>query len=396
MVIIIRIDISKIENWRKVIEFHKDYVENNILPKLIENINSDISYILLGVNELTDKEMINKQLLKLTLGKKEQWTEFIERYNKKILTPEYIIRNEFEKSNSYSKNIIENIRKRFKDKQDEIIILNKLGEKINKGTYTPDKKLSLEEKREIMNGLINDSSVEIIKKIEAIFNYKEFGQGTKWNRNIFLTLTGVEVCPYCNRQYITSFNIDEQNRTTADLDHYYSQSKYPFLALSIYNFIPSCAICNRNFKNDSDKEVMYPYDECFDDEDVKFITDFNDKNEFTYLIGEDLKFNLELTEGKKNNEEKFKRIENSKNVFNLENVYFSNKSYVKDLIKRFYYYNEKWIDEVENTYGSILSLNRTEIIELEFGNYLSAENFSKKPLAKLTKDILDELGLNIE
>lgn len=394
---IIRIDISKIENWRNILELHKEYIETRIFPKLIKEINSDILYILLGSdNKEIDGEIIKKQLLKLTLGKKEQWNEFIERYKEKIETPDYKVRNEFMRNKSHCENIIKSIRKKFEEKKEEQDILDKLSERISQGNYTLEERLTLEEKNIIIKNIIDDSTTKIIKKIEGVFNYKEFGQGTKWNRNIFLTLTGIEVCPYCNRQYITSFNIDEHNRTTADLDHYYAQSKYPFLALSIYNFIPSCAICNRTFKNDCDEEVVYPYDECFDDDEVKFITNFNSGNEFTYLIGEDLRFNLEFNKIEKCNVERAERIKNSKKVFKLENVYSNNKQYVRDLIKRFYYYNEKWIEEIENTYGSRLSLSRNEIVELEFGNYLTPENFNKKPLAKLTKDILDELGLNIE
>ena len=63
---------------------------------------------------------------------------------------------------------------------------------------------------------------------------------------------GVSVCPYCNRQYVTNYESDNDEKTSADLDHYYCKSRYPFLALSVYNFVPSCQICNTLFKGDKD------------------------------------------------------------------------------------------------------------------------------------------------
>ncbi len=47
----------------------------------------------------------------------------------------------------------------------------------------------------------------------------------------------------------------------------------PFLALSLYNFIPSCQVCNSRFKGYKDKGVsVYPYKESFDELGVKFKT----------------------------------------------------------------------------------------------------------------------------
>lgn len=47
--------------------------------------------------------------------------------------------------------------------------------------------------------------------------------------------------------------------------------------MSLYNFIPSCQICNRTFKLDEssyEKDILYPYKEGFDDDEfnVKFKT----------------------------------------------------------------------------------------------------------------------------
>ncbi|EHU9443823.1 hypothetical protein ACA689_001814 [Vibrio vulnificus] len=75
---------------------------------------------------------------------------------------------------------------------------------------------------------------------------------------------GIEVCPYCNINVIKQDGKKDKLRRKyrPSLDHYLPKSRYPFLALSIYNFIPSCHECNSTRKADYDtylNEYIYPY-----------------------------------------------------------------------------------------------------------------------------------------
>jgi len=328
------------------------------------------------------------------LGKKLEWYEFIDRYEKVVKSDISILIN-YVKSNkkkwlNFKQDFISKIeeKKLVKD-------IEELKKSINKLSYD-DKVLSKEQKKEILKIVCSENDVDTINKLEKIFNYSTFSKNSdQWGRSEFLTLLGVEVCPYCNRQYITHFKKEGINRSTADLDHYFAQSKYPFLALSIYNFIPCCAICNRTFKRDSDQELIYPYEESFDDEDInfKFTTGFNKMNDFTYLIGENSQFNIELsTINKDIDDEKIIRANSSKEVLNLERIYNSHRKYVSDLAKKFQFYDENWIKSIVDKYGDELELEEKDVVELEFGNYLSLDKFNERPLAKLTRDILEELN----
>lgn len=109
-------------------------------------------------------------------------------------------------------------------------------------------------------------SVRITNILNEVLNYKGFNagrqleKGEKWNRHKLITSLGVKVCPYCNRQYITSYEYDAgDERTTADADHYFPKAKYPILQMNIYNMIPSCNVCNSKTKLDSDKRHLHPY-----------------------------------------------------------------------------------------------------------------------------------------
>lgn len=55
----------------------------------------------------------------------------------------------------------------------------------------------------------------------------------------------IDVCPYCNRSLIAPIDEGTGKKTaTGELDHFYCKSRYPYLAISLYNLIPSCGICN--------------------------------------------------------------------------------------------------------------------------------------------------------
>lgn len=54
-------------------------------------------------------------------------------------------------------------------------------------------------------------------------------------------------CYYCDSAIIGSY--DEKEQRTFDLDHFFPKAEYPIFALSLYNFVPSCQVCNSRIKN---------------------------------------------------------------------------------------------------------------------------------------------------
>lgn len=71
-----------------------------------------------------------------------------------------------------------------------------------------------------------------------------------------------EACPYCNR--IFTATVMQQARSAdgirPQLDHFKNKKQYPFLAMSIMNWIPSCGFCNQR-KSTRDRKILYPYAE---------------------------------------------------------------------------------------------------------------------------------------
>lgn len=414
----IRIDISKINNWFGIEKNHEEYIKKQIVCE--KNLNRITEYkrsndkaykklliVITGKDVYEDsvkeKEGFQKGILKITMGKKDYLEEVIKRYEDNVLLNEYMYIDYVIRSTAYKGNIIKNLRNKFRgvegtivDKIDSCIPKIEGNEKIGS---TKDWKNDFLCKLKITNKELYDvyyESKSIKEWMLEIFNYKDFCKSTKWNRSIFLHSIGIDVCPYCNRQYITKFNYGDQERTTADLDHYYSQSKYPFLALSLYNFIPSCSVCNRNFKNKSEKVILYPYNESFDKYNIKFKTGFSFKSEESSplfgLIGESLDFELDFSEGDISDGVIKERVDNTKEVLKLKSVYNSHKGYVQSLIKRYKYYNKQWINDICSAFGEELNLTPKDVLELEWGYLIDESDFINKPLSKLTKDIIDELG----
>lgn len=254
--------------------------------------------------------------------------------------------------------------------------------------------------------------------LEDIFNYKSFtdggkanykGKEIKWGAYELLKKLGVTVCPYCNRQYINTY-IDKNSKMRADIDHFYPKSKYPFLAVSLYNLIPSCHSCNSSLKGSYDfykNKCIYPYKEDFG-QDAKFTTKFlgekdkakNDKSEsvqeedlydINYLLGNSDNFDIDI-EPIDLNSDKGKKIHNSISIFRLDKIYNFHKDYVKELIKKAIIYNESRIDELYEQYPELFS-SREEVVQMVVSNYIDKDDLGKRPLAKLTMDICEQLGL---
>lgn len=106
--------------------------------------------------------------------------------------------------------------------------------------------------------------------LKKIFCYEKM-VNAKDRVNIVKNLN-IDVCPYCNRAYISCFEDNwkvKKERSSADIDHFYSKSKFVLFSLSLYNFVPCCKICNSIFKNDRNLDILYPYQDSYEKQ-VKF------------------------------------------------------------------------------------------------------------------------------
>ena len=152
--------------------------------------------------------------------------------------------------------------------------------------------------------------------LKHVFRYEAFSS----QKEIYhlVSLMGVEICPYCNRLFVTTVS-EEKKKIRPQLDHYRSKSQYPFLALSILNLVPCCGVCN-HIKGDNTREILYPYEEEMGDQ-CYFSVDA--KHDLTVLTGarinhEELTIDFKLPKNKTPLEQ---RIQASIELLNLKEVY---------------------------------------------------------------------------
>ena len=120
--------------------------------------------------------------------------------------------------------------------------------------------------------VLKDAIEEVLKHI---FDYSKFAAGYSlsisgqngmiewtnrptviWGAYHFVRMLGVHYCPYCNAETVGAAVLRCKDGRVklhhSELDHFLPKSRYPVLALSLYNLIPSCTRCNSRFKGASD------------------------------------------------------------------------------------------------------------------------------------------------
>lgn len=235
---------------------------------------------------------------------------------------------------------------------------------------------------------------EIHKFLDSFFDYKTYFDNVNL-RYIIASLMKVEVCPYCNRQYISILH--EEKRTTLTFDHYKREAVFPLLKLSLYNLVPSCYICNSLFKGVNDLEHLYPWKESngglyfsYDKKDkaVDDLKTFYSMNNCNEVVETKIVINQDLC-----NEHAL----NSIKVFKLENVYQIHNHYVSMLIAKAMKYEgggyRKEIFKILNDNGILT--DETSLDEYLYGmnfEHNDVDESSKSiPLFKLSSDIVNEI-----
>lgn len=200
-------------------------------------------------------------------------------------------------------------------------------------------------------------------------------------------LMGIKACPYCNLEYLERLK-DNKGKDIINytFDHYASKEKYPFFAISLYNLIPTCTICNSIIKGkvdflESKEEYIQPYFDDFDDI-ARFEIQLNGIPEnINDFPGQ---FTIELK--KKNNsvnDNDFKKAENTVKFFKVkERIQQNHSDYIQEILVKIKSYSSDYSKSIE-----AMGFNASQRESIIFGNYIAPEDINKRPLSKLTIDI---------
>lgn len=223
------------------------------------------------------------------------------------------------------------------------------------------------------------------KKIVKALRYDAY-RDLEYPRFIDSLGWSLRVCFYCN--YAGTLNLSQNKKisTYYDLDHILPKSIYPFFATSFYNFIPSCATCNRK-KSNSVIKGLNPFYEEKGSHTVNQIFSLDRKLYPLYLADNDLK-HLKINVSSDVNSIVLKDY---KKIVDLETLYSSQKMVVEEIIWKKRIYTDEYIKDLVSIKG--LDLGKKEIIRMLWGNDLDESTLNDRPLSKLIQDIYKDLEI---
>lgn len=216
------------------------------------------------------------------------------------------------------------------------------------------------------------------KLISSFFKETGYKNFQKNNGKSFLNLLKIDTCIYCNRNYTLDF--DKTNHARAELDHWFPKDKFPILALSFYNLIPSCHLCN-HIKGSPDYDWYIALDKMnhpYQLPDVSF--------SFSYLINSLNSFQIITKSKKKSKTEETLAFNKTAEIYNVH----VNKE-LDDLLNLRYKYSRNYLNVLLNKTFKELSMSKEEIYRMIFGIEIKEEDYHKRPFSKFKHDIIQEL-----
>ncbi len=320
---------------------HKKLTSINESSILIKYIDSHLTQILVGKKEELDKiiqEILNLYHLDYDI----------------LCQIEALLKKRFHLSNTNKIDFFMNVGKSIDSKNDIFSFLENYY--MNYLQYIHDKKL-----------------------VRDIFDYDQYISKTKWRLRIAES-TNIKVCPYCNHHSLTLLSHKNKKISGADLDHYYSKELFPYLALSLYNLVPACSLCNSKLKKNRDfykYPHIYPYEEEFGN-DARFIL----KRDKLYF-GDEQEFKVEIINHAKGM--KFEKIKNSCETFKLNAIYEDRVDEIAQVIKMIRVFQSNFFKDIADILDCHYSILENEI--LEFVTLDDVENIVN---GKLKKDLYEQ------
>jgi len=227
-----------------------------------------------------------------------------------------------------------------------------------------------------------NSASDSSKILYNIFVASCYDKTDVFSKHDFISDINIDTCPYCNRNYI--YYLSKKNSIKPQIDHFYPKTKYPFLAMTFYNLIPSCQTCNGlEVKGELDpvrKGLINPYLI----ENDQFL--FSYKPTSSGILGSLLdKHSVEVY---------LKAPQGNIDVFKLQELYNLHTDHVVELvIKSKIKYSTTYRDYLEKYKEHGLVFSENEIDRMILGNYTNVDEIHKRPFSKLYVDIGLDLGL---
>jgi hypothetical protein len=227
-------------------------------------------------------------------------------------------------------------------------------------------------------------NADIKKGIEHVFNYDLFIDKCKSRYDAYDLAESLDIntCTYCNRNYTNTVITRKKRKITRpEFDHFFDKGTNPLLAISFYNLIPSCSICNSSVKGSIPMSLanhLHPY-----------LDNNIDNIKFSYKYSKDSNNGLRVKVVTTNPSKEKNTVE----VFALEEMYNSHTSELLDLIKTKQYFSDRYLSILTSNLLKHVIVSKEDLYRIVFGTEYNAKDFINRPFSKFKSDILKELGI---
>ncbi len=205
----------------------------------------------------------------------------------------------------------------------------------------------------------------------------------------------VRVCVYCNRNYAETISSSNPPKRLYDFDHFFDQATYPYLALSFYNLIPSCPICNSRLKGQEKfnlKTHVHPFAESFNDL-VRFVL-------VPYISKDTKRIAWKVDLVPKSSEPElvqdgyeggWKRAYRNAAVFYILERYEDQKATIKEMIAKRELYPDDYMQSLVDSNPELFPCGIEDVKRTLLGASFTEGEISKRPLGKLIYDLYEQL-----
>lgn len=253
------------------------------------------------------------------------------------------------------------------------------------------------DRREYMLDKLITSPISFL--LNSIIDYEAFSKGAlavDWNAYELTKKLNLKTCVYCNRNYTFTVMRSNKGVTRPEIDHFYDKARNPLLALTFENLIPSCSICNRDLKSTADfvsaNSIINPYEENEFHKAMKF-RHYPRTYEAAVGLSDEIDFKVINCEEPKTN--RYEQVDYQIQLFEYKDIYSHHADYIEELILKKWVSNNDYMMLLMELYEDF-NLSKEEAYRIAFGNFLKETDFSKRPLAKMIKDIAEQLGLILD
>ena len=220
--------------------------------------------------------------------------------------------------------------------------------------------------------------------VEYVFNYPIFISHAESRYDAYKLAESLDVrtCTYCNKNYTnTVIKDDGKKLTRPQFDHYFDKASHPVLAISFFNLIPTCSICNSSIKG-THKMTLNEYTHPYIDNALGEIR-------FTYKYSEKTKSGLIV----KVVTPTPSRAKNTVDAFAIEEVYNSHTGELLDLLRTKQYFSDRYLSILKSNLLREVIVSKEDLYRIVFGTEYDESDFVNRPFSKFKSDILKELGI---